>query len=105
MKQIPILYSIFLLALILYSYLTFTDYPTRVKAIIISCFYSLIEYSWTGSTIELPNGELIFKPFDKRCRKPHTVNKFYILDYCSVPFECNFDSLHFRCLLHSTFHN
>ena len=67
------LLSISLLCIIYYVYLTYSTYDVKLKCIIISFLYSITEFTWIGSTIELPNGEIKFKPFDKNCRKPHTV--------------------------------
>ena len=61
-------------AIILIIWLVFTSTSAKLRMLIVSSFYSLIEYTFYVMTIELPNGDTIFKPFDPGCRKPHTVS-------------------------------
>ncbi len=50
-----------------------TSLNDKLIGIILSLGFALIEYSWIGLTILLPNGDVAFRPFDKNCRKPKTV--------------------------------
>ena len=93
MEGSHILLSITLLCIIFYTYLTYSSYDVKIKSILISFLYSVTEFTWIGSTIQLPNGEIIFKPFDKRCRKPHTVNFNLIEDNCPIYRKCTLSSI------------
>jgi len=62
--------------IVLIAYLWFVSKLNhKVIGLTFACLFSIIEYTWTGNSIQLDNGEVIFKPFDPQC-KPHTV-KFY----------------------------
>lgn len=61
---------IFLVSLFWFNYTTFN---MKIVALITSSLYSLLEFTWIGLTVELPNGEVIFRPFSKNTRKPETV--------------------------------
>ena len=65
---------IIILCALWFEYTTFSE---KIRSLIISASFSLIESTFYGTTIELPNGDIIFKPFDPKCRKPHTVIKYF----------------------------
>ena len=66
--------SCFLITILCIAWLILTSFSTKCRIIIVSLLFSLVEFTFYGMTIELPNGDTVFKPFDPKCRKPHTVN-------------------------------
>lgn len=72
----PVSFIILAIAFLLWIFLT--SFATKLRVILCSAAFSLIEFTFYSTTIELPNGDLIFKPFDPRCRKGHTVRNITI---------------------------
>ena len=56
-------------------WLVFTDLKSKTGGVIIAGLFSLLELCWIGMTVEDSQGGITFRPFDKNCRKPKTVNK------------------------------
>jgi len=69
----PKLVSIVLITFFCVIWVYYTTFGTKCRTLIISASFSLIEFTFYGTTIEMPNGDIFFKPFDPKCRKPHTV--------------------------------
>lgn len=67
--------SYFIIAIGFLIWLLFTSLTTKIRVFLASLVYGLIEFSFYATTIEMPNGDTIFKPFDPKCRKGHTVKK------------------------------
>ena len=84
--KLPHSISFLLIACFVIIWIFLIDRNSKIHGIVVSLFFSLVEFMWVGSTILLPNGEVIFRPFNKRCRKPKTV------------FNYNFDNLIFSLI-------
>jgi hypothetical protein len=65
--------SAVLISIILWVYYHFTDYKGKIIGAIVGLFFSGVEFIWFATTVELPDECVIFKPFDKNCRKGTTV--------------------------------
>ena len=63
--------NIVIWTVILYFWIK-TDNNYKLRGLFISLFYSLIEFTWTGTSYQDEKGETVWSPFDKRC-KAHTV--------------------------------
>jgi uncharacterized membrane protein YobD (UPF0266 family) len=63
---------IFLLGIVI-LWILCSSLMNKTLALICASIFSLIEYTWIGSTELLENGEVVFQPFSKNRRKPHTV--------------------------------
>ena len=74
---LPKIVSSLLLVILCALWFEYTTFSEKVRTLIISASFSLIEATFYGTTIEEPDGNIIFKPFDPKCRKPHTVMKYF----------------------------
>lgn len=74
---LPKVFSSIVIIILCALWFEYTTFSEKIRSLIISASFSLIESTFYGTTIELPNGDIIFKPFDSKCRKPHTVIKYF----------------------------
>ena len=81
--KLPGSISYLLITMFVTIWIFFIDRNSKIHGIVVSVFFSLVEFIWVGSTILLPNGEVIFRPFNKRCRKPKTVCILYY-NFCKI---------------------
>jgi hypothetical protein len=71
--------SAILISVILWFWFYFTDLKGKLFGAICGLLFSGIEFIWFATTVELPCGkEVVFKPFDKKCRKGRTVSNFLL---------------------------
>jgi len=84
--KLPKAISVIIIIIFSFLWLYFVDSRTKILTIVASLCYSFQEYSWVGTTIESPNGEVVFRPFDKNCRKPHTTFEQFYANIFLLPF-------------------
>jgi hypothetical protein len=44
----------------------------KLRSIFNAAAFSVIEFTFYTMTVEMPNGDILLRPFDSRCRKGHT---------------------------------
>jgi hypothetical protein len=77
--QLRFEFAVVLVVTIVSLWLFLTDLKGKLIGIACGLLFSGLEFAWFASTVELPGGqEVIFKPFDKNCRKGQTVMKLLI---------------------------
>jgi hypothetical protein len=74
MQLIKNTFKALVLSLTIWFWFIYTDNQTKLFGLIVSLCYSLLEFTWIGCTVELPDGEVRFRPFSPERRKAHTVN-------------------------------
>jgi hypothetical protein len=89
--------SAVLISLILWLWFNFTDLKGKLVGAALGGLFSGIEYIWFATTVELPDGkEVVFKPFDKNCRKGQTVSfTFTTIDASAVFSKCLANAIRF----------
>lgn len=88
-----------------YIWFNFSELKFKIIGFIVSCGYSLLEYTWVGLTVEKQDGTVEFDPFNRNRRKPKTV-KLYLSNKDIYPIYSEYSALTFAypLVLSSTFY-
>ncbi len=73
-KNLSLISHSILIGIVLFSWYILSSLKDKLLGLMFSLVFSSIEYTWISMTVDLGNGEVEFRPFDKNCRKGHTVN-------------------------------
>lgn len=68
------------------SWAWYTPLETKIRCFFGASCFSLIEFTFYTLTVELPNGDIVFRPFDKKCRKGHTTPHQWFANVLTLPF-------------------
>jgi hypothetical protein len=67
--------STILVSLIILLWFYYTDLRGKLIGVITGAVFAGVEFLWFATTVEISDGdEVVFKPFDKNCRKGRTVS-------------------------------
>ncbi|RKP25927.1 hypothetical protein SYNPS1DRAFT_28358 [Syncephalis pseudoplumigaleata] len=62
-----------------------TSLDAKLRSLVNAAAFSVIEFTFYAMTVEMPNGDILLRPFDPRCRKGHTTVHQFICNVIYTP--------------------
>ncbi|KAI9593976.1 hypothetical protein BDF19DRAFT_414972 [Syncephalis fuscata] len=67
-----------------------TTLDAKLRSFINAAAFSVIEFTFYTLTVEMPNGDIVLRPFDPRCRKGHTTVHQFLCNIIYTPILLDF---------------